>query len=149
MAESGGGLAEKVGDAKTAEELKLCKIGGCSKSTPMLSREEVIARMPALPNWSLSGDGAVLTRSFVAKDWAAAMRFFNEASVIAEAEHHHPDLHLTNWRNVQVDIGTHAIGGLSLGDFVLAAKMDTIEVEYSPKWLREKAAKEPPKPEGS
>ena len=61
-------------------------------------------------------------------------------STVAEAEGHHPDFHLTNYRDVRVDVTTHAIGGLSLHDFVLAAKLDTVEVTYSPKWLRENAA---------
>ena len=50
-------------------------------------------------------------------------------SAIAEDEGHHPDLHLTNWRDVRVDLSTHAIGGLSLPDLVLAAKIDALEVE--------------------
>ena len=48
-------------------------------------------------------------------------------------------MHLTNYRDVRVTASTHAIGGLSLHDFVLAAKLDTIDVTYSPKWLRENA----------
>lgn len=75
---------------------------------------------------------------FVAKNWAAAMGFFNAVSEVAEAEGHHPDLHLTEWRNVRVDLSTHAIGGLSMPDLVLAAKIDAIEVEMSPKWLRQR-----------
>ena len=56
---------------------------------------------------------------------------------MAEQEGHHPDVHITSYRNVRVELSTHAIGGLSLPDFVLAAKMDQIKVEYSPKWLKE------------
>mmetsp|Transcript_18752 Transcript_18752/g.47907 ORF Transcript_18752/g.47907 Transcript_18752/m.47907 type:complete len:90 (+) Transcript_18752:272-541(+) len=52
----------------------------------------------------------------------------------------HPDIHLTGWRNVQVDLSTHAIGGLSMPDLVLAAKIDAIPVEFSPKWLRDQQA---------
>ena len=59
---------------------------------------------------------------------------------VAEAEGHHPDLHLTNYRDVQVVLSTHAIGGLARADFILAAKLDALDVEYSPKWLRENAA---------
>eukprot|EP00966_Prymnesium_polylepis_P193189 4477752-Prymnesium_polylepis.1 len=85
----------------------------------------------------------------VAKNWAAAMGLFNAVSVLAEEEGHHPDLHLTSWRNVRIELSTHAIGGLSLPDLVLAAKIDAIPVECSPKWLREleaaeKAAEPPP-----
>ena len=132
------GVKHLVGEAGTAEELRLCKIGGCcGKDTPLLSSEQVKARLPALPRWRLSEDEKAISKEFVAKNWAAAMAFFNAASVIAEEEGHHPDLHLTGWRNVCVELSTHAIGGLSLPDLVLAAKFDAVPVDYSPKWLRE------------
>ena len=40
-------------------------------------------------------------------------------------------------RGMQVQVSTHAIKGLSLFDVILAAKIDALPVEYSPKWLRE------------
>lgn len=132
------GIAAVAGTASTAEELRTCKIGGCcGKDTPLLPAEAVAERMAALPTWALSADGKSIKKEFVAKNWAAAMAFFNAASVIAEEEGHHPDLHLTGWRNVCVELSTHAIGGLSLPDLVLAAKFDAVPVDYSPKWLRE------------
>ena len=131
-------IKELVGDADTPETLQACKIGGCcGKDTPLLPLPAVHDRLKAIPQWKLSDDQTTISREFVAKNWAAAMGFFNAVSVIAEEEGHHPDLHLTGWRNVRVDLSTHAIGGLSLPDLVLAAKMDAIEVEYSPKWLKE------------
>lgn len=67
----------------------------------------------------------------------AAIRFFNDVAAVAEAEGHHPDLHLTGYRNVEVVLSTHVIGGLSMFDFVVASKLDAIDVDYSPKWLRD------------
>ena len=69
------------------------------------------------------------------------LKLRRQVSVLAEDEGHHPDVHITSYRNVQVDLSTHAIGGLSLPDFVLAAKIDEIKVEYSPKWLKENAVR--------
>ena len=46
----------------------------------------------------------------------------------------------TGWRNVAIELSTHAIGGLSLPDLVLAAKIDAVPVEYSPKWLKDNSA---------
>jgi 4a-hydroxytetrahydrobiopterin dehydratase len=135
------GIAEVVGTASTANELRLCKIGGCcGKDTPLLPDDAVLSRMAALPDWSLSADGKLLSKTFVAKHWAAAMAFLNAMSTIAEDEGHHPDVHLTNWRDVRVELTTHAVGGLTMPDLVLAAKIDAIPVEYSPKWLRERQA---------
>ena len=129
------------GAASTAAELSSCKIGGCcGKDTPLLARDALLARLPALPAWTLSADEKSIRKEFVARNWESALKFFNEVSAIAEDEGHHPDLHLTNWRDVRVDLSTHAIGGLSLPDLVLAAKIDAIPTEYSPKWLREQEA---------
>ena len=138
---SGGaavGLAELAGSGSTSEELRACKIGGCcGKDTPKLGAADVESRLGALPLWALSTDGTTISREFTAKNWGAAMAFLNSLSELAEEEGHHPDVHLTGWRNVRVDMSTHAIGGLSMPDLVLAAKLDAIPVVYSPKWLRE------------
>ena len=132
------GLAEVAGNATTTEELQACKIGGCcGKDTPLLPAAEVNSRLGSLPLWSLSDDGKAISRSLTAKNWASAMAFINSLSELAEEEGHHPDVHLTNWRDVRVVLSTHAIGGLSMPDLVLAAKLDAIPVVYSPKWLRE------------
>ena len=49
-----------------------------------------------------------------------------EVGKLAEAEQHHPDLHLTGYKNVAVELSTHAIGGLSENDFIVAAKIDRL-----------------------
>ena len=47
---------------------------------------------------------------------------------MAEAEGHHPDLHLVGYRDVAIELWTHAIGGLSENDFILASKIDAIPI---------------------
>lgn len=66
------------------------------------------------------------------------MKFFQSVADIAEAEGHHPDLHLTGYRNVEMSLSTHSINGISLFDFIVASKIDAVEVEYSPKWLKQR-----------
>ena len=51
---------------------------------------------------------------------------FVEVAQLAESEGHHPDLHLEGYRHVRIAIWTHAIGGLSKNDFILAAKIDRL-----------------------
>lgn len=73
----------------------------------------------------------------------SAIAFFNKVAEVAEAEGHHPDLKLHNYRDVEITVSTHAAGALTFPDFVLASKLDALDVDYSPKWLqqyREKAA---------
>ena len=110
-----------------------------SRDTPKLTPEEIQTRLKAVPTWTLDPQGVAISRKFTAKNWKSALDFVNQLSIVAEEEGHHPDVHLTNWRDVEVVASTHAIYGLSLHDFVLAAKLDTIDVTYSPKWLRENA----------
>ena len=50
----------------------------------------------------------------------------NNVGALAEREQHHPDLHLEGYRTMWIEIYTHAIGGLSENDFILAAKIDAI-----------------------
>lgn len=92
--------------------------------------------MPALPAWSLNDTRTTISRKFVAKNFVAAIDFFNQVARVAEEEGHHPDLHLTDYRNVLVNMSTHAVNGLTMPDLVMAAKLDEIEVNYSPKWLK-------------
>eukprot|EP00955_Chlamydomonas_euryale_P074732 362113-Chlamydomonas_euryale.AAC.2 len=107
------------------------------RETPLVSQDDLSWLLKEVPRWSLSGDGRELRRSFVARNFQAALAFLNAAGEVAEAEGHHPDFHLTNYRNVEMVVSTHAAGGLTHFDFVLAAKLDQVPVEYSPKWLRE------------
>ena len=66
------------------------------------------------------------------------MEFLNAVSVVAEREGHHPDVAIKNYRDVEVVIATHAIGGLSRFGFIRAAKIDAeCAAPYSPKWARE------------
>jgi 4a-hydroxytetrahydrobiopterin dehydratase len=85
--------------------------------------------LSAVPQWKLTADGKRLRREWRAKDFTAALDFFNRVGQVAEEEDHHPDLHLTGYRNVAIELSTHAIGGLSENDFILAAKIDTLPLE--------------------
>jgi pterin-4a-carbinolamine dehydratase len=77
-------------------------------------------------------------KSFTAKNFQAALDAINAIGVIAEREGHHPDLHLTSYREVEVVIYTHSVGGLTMNDVTLAKMIeDEVQIMYSPKWLRE------------
>ena len=52
-----------------------------------------------------------IRREWVAKNFMAAIDFFNRVAALAEDEGHHPDLHLVGYRNVAIELWTHAIGG--------------------------------------
>ena len=98
----------------------------CEGGVPTLSRDQAEARMAALDGWSLSEDAKRIEKTLDAGTFTAALAFFHRVGDLAEAEGHHPDLHLTGYRHAAVELSTHAIGGLSENDFILAAKIDAL-----------------------
>jgi len=70
-----------------------------------------------------------LEASYEFDDFATALAFTNDVGELAEAEWHHPDLHLS-WGEVGVEMWSHDIGGLHESDFVMAARMDRLYDEY-------------------
>ncbi len=67
-----------------------------------------------------------ICRKLKLADFAEAIRIINAIAELAEREQHHPDLHLTGYRQVRIDLTTHSIGGISENDFILAAKIDLL-----------------------
>jgi len=99
--------------------------GGVEKYSPAAAQ----AQLERLSGWSLSASGDRIAKDWEVRDFAAGLRFFNLIGALAEAEGHHPDLHLASYRQVRIELWTHAIGGLSENDFILAAKIDALPVE--------------------
>ncbi len=110
----------------SAAELTAKKCTACEGDTPPFSKEEVAEHLAALPEWKLSDDGKMIRRKYKFKDFVSAMAFLQKVGELAEAEGHHPDLHLTGYKNAAVELATHAIGGLSANDFIVAAKIDAL-----------------------
>ncbi len=85
--------------------------------------EEARNYMPDVPEWNLSPDVKSISRDFKFKDFIGAVNFVNNIADIAEEEGHHPDIDI-RYNKVHLDLSTHAIGGLSENDFIVAAKID-------------------------
>lgn len=101
----------------------------CEGGIPKLSREAAESQVRALPDWRLAENAESIYRSWTARSFVAALDFFNRVGEVAEQENHHPDLHLTGYRQIRIELSTHAIGGLSDNDFILAAKIDQLPLE--------------------
>lgn len=98
--------------------------GGVGKLTP----EQIGVLMPALRGWEIVGDK--ITKRFTFPNFVEAMTFLNRVATVAEEEGHHPDF-CVHYNKVDMALWTHAIGGLSENDFILAAKIEAI-VELGP-----------------
>ena len=79
-----------------------------------------------LDGWELACDGRCIQKTISCKNFLDAVNRIQRIAPIAEAEDHHPDLHLTGYRKLLIELSTHAIGGLSENDFILAAKIDAL-----------------------
>jgi len=113
----------------TATELVRKHCQPCEGGIPALSGAEVRGHLQAVPGWEMTGDGKRIRREWVVKDFMAGLDFFQRVGQVAESEGHHPDLHLAGYRNVAIEISTHAVGGLTENDFILAAKIDQLPVQ--------------------
>ncbi len=106
----------------------------CEGGVPPLDAGRVDALLPQVPGWTAataSGGERRLRKRFTFRDFAAAMAFLNRVAALAESEGHHPDFHVS-WNKVDFEIWTHAIGGLSENDFILAAKIERLVAPVTP-----------------
>lgn len=92
----------------------------------MLSQEEIVARLSALPLWSFgeSYKPQTITRELSAADFVSAIGAVNAIAILAESMDHHPDILVYGWNKVRVTLSTHDVGGLTVLDFELAHKID-------------------------
>lgn len=106
---------------------KKCK--PCEGGVDPCTLPEAEQQLAKLTGWYLTHDGQRIRKDWTVKHFMAGMDFFNKVAQVAEDDGHHPDLHLAGYRNVSIELWTHAIGGLSENDFILAAKIDQIPIE--------------------
>lgn len=95
----------------------------CEGGTPPLNIEETRKLLTQVDGWKL--ENHAIQKSYKFKYFVEAMRFVNRVAEVAEKEGHHPDIHIS-YNNVKIRLTTHAIGGLSENDFILAAKVDQL-----------------------
>jgi 4a-hydroxytetrahydrobiopterin dehydratase len=114
---------------QTPEQLVTKKCAPCEGGVPKYSQAEAEEQLKKLTGWQLTHGGERIRKNWTMKNFVAGMEFFDAVAKLAEAEQHHPDLHLEGYRNAWIEIFTHAIGGLSENDFILAAKIDRLPVK--------------------
>jgi len=99
----------------------------CRGGVPTLTDAEIAELLPQVHGWKAAEIDGVkrIAREFAFPDFRTAMTFAVAVGDIAEAEGHHPDLHVS-WGKVVVETWTHKIRGLHRNDFILAAKVDRV-----------------------
>jgi 4a-hydroxytetrahydrobiopterin dehydratase len=99
----------------------------CKPGTPPLARADIDRLLEEVPGWSVEeADGHLrLARTLKFKGFMPAVELVNRIAPIAEAEGHHPDL-LLSYGSLTIWLTTHAAGGLTDNDFILAARLDKV-----------------------
>jgi 4a-hydroxytetrahydrobiopterin dehydratase len=99
----------------------------CRPGTPTLPEDAVTQHLKETPTWTVADQKGhqVLTKTFKFRGFMPGVELVNKIAAIAEEEGHHPDLHLS-YGSLEVDLTTHAAGGLTDNDFILAAKIDQL-----------------------
>ena len=99
----------------------------CKPGTPPLPRQEIDRLLPEVPDWRVEeAEGRLrLARKVKFKGFMPGVELVNRIAGIAEAEAHHPDL-LLSYGSLTIWLTTHAAGGLTDNDFILAARLDKV-----------------------
>jgi 4a-hydroxytetrahydrobiopterin dehydratase len=110
----------------TMDELADKSCAPCKGAIPM-TKLEVEPILQNLPGWSLT-DGAI-EKVFRFESYLDGLEFAYTLGKVAEKQDHHPDI-LVKWRRVKVTLSTHVIKGLSMNDFIMAAKAERENRKY-------------------
>lgn len=95
----------------------------CEGGIPKLDDEGVELFLKKVHGWQAKDHR--LTKTYEFKDFMEAMAFLNRMAEVAESEGHHPDFYV-HYNRVDITLWTHAAGGLTENDFILAAKIDEL-----------------------
>ena len=98
----------------------------CEGIGQAMHHQEVIQVLPALEGWHMAQDEKSISRDFIFKNFVEAVHAVNAIKDVAEADNHHPDLHLTQYKKLKVVLSTHALGGITENDLILAAKINAL-----------------------
>ncbi len=111
-----------------ADNLTQKKCAPCEGGVDPMTREDFEPYLDQVSQWDIVENDKKIERNFQFKDFPQALEFVNKVGDIAEDEGHHPDIFIHSWNNVKISLWTHAIGGLSINDFIVATKVDKVKV---------------------
>lgn len=111
------------------ESLSQQHCAACDGMVRPMTKGEALKSLKEIAGWEIDSTAKKISREYKMKNFMAALKFINLVGKAAEAESHHPDIHLTGYRNLRIDLSTHAVDGLSINDFILAAKINELPAE--------------------
>lgn len=107
------------------EKLSEQKCEACEGGIEPLELSVAQRYLAQVSGWELDKDARVIIKKYTFKGFYPTMSFINAVAYIAQQEGHHPDIEFGyNYCNIRFT--THAINGLSINDFICAAKVDKL-----------------------
>ena len=98
----------------------------CEEKTSRLTDDDIKSHLPDISSeWRLAEDSKSISRIFKFKNYYDTMAFVNVVAMVAHQQDHHPEMTVT-YNTCRVVFSTHSVGGLSMNDFICAAKVDGI-----------------------
>ncbi len=97
----------------------------------LLPREQLATLTERLPGWSLSSDRTRIRRCWYWSSFTLAMEFMARAAPGIDGLNHHPRW-VQVYREVEAELWTHDLGGLSCLDLELADHLDRVAAELGP-----------------
>ena len=88
-----------------------------------LTAELITSGLLKTPGWCVLDNE--LVREFKFSDYYHSIAFVNAVAYVAHAQDHHPELSV-HYNRVEVRFSTHDVGGLSLNDFICAARVNAL-----------------------
>lgn len=108
---------------KTSELLAL----KCQHTETALAETELASYLNAVPGWTINDNR--ISKDYQFKNYYETLAFINAIAYVIHAEDHHPEITLT-YQHCLIKFDTHSVngghGGLSINDFICAAKVNTI-----------------------
>ena len=98
----------------------------CEAKTSLLAEHDIQSHLKEIsPEWQLAEDSTSIYRTFKFKNYYNTMAFVNVVVMVAHQQDHHPEM-TVSYNTCRVEFSTHSVGGLSMNDFICAAKVDGI-----------------------
>ncbi len=95
----------------------------CERRATAMSEAAVRDHLAQSSGWRQAGNA--IEKRFAFKGWLETVAFVDALAWVCHVEDHHPDLQVSFDRCV-VRFSTHSAGGISMNDFVCAAKADVL-----------------------
>jgi 4a-hydroxytetrahydrobiopterin dehydratase len=116
---------------RKADQMKKPENKRETEACSLLNANKAMEALKNLDGWQLTDDHKTIYREFILQDFMAAIDLIDRIALIAEDEKHHPDIHLTQYRNLRIGLTTHDVGGLSEKDFTVALKIKELPILFN------------------